>query len=107
MDIIIFILFTLLSFVLIALDIYRDIPYLGVFGGILLILMGTVISMDVVDVTQTFCQPTYNYTSISCIDQKLNVNTSMNAGIGAMFWLVGLGVVLDAIFFHSLNVRRD
>ena len=107
MDVILFILFSLIGFVFVGLDIYRDVPYLGVMGGILLILMGTILSMDIVNITQTFCEPTYNSTGISCIDQKLNVGNDMNIGIGAMFWLVGLGVVLDAVVFHSINAKRD
>jgi len=46
MDIMVFAVFLLLAIASIFIDFYKEVPYMGVLGGIIIILLGVFISVD-------------------------------------------------------------
>lgn len=103
----IYALFIIIALLCVCIDVFADIPYLGVFGGVMFILLGTVMAFDVPKVYRVFCDPGYNYTSIMCITRTVAVEPTMNTGISAMMWVIGLGILLEALYFGSNNIRRE
>lgn len=102
-----YVLFIVVALLCVVLDIFADVPYLGVFGGIMFILMGTFMAFDVPQIYRVFCESQYNQTGTMCITRLVTIEPTMNTGISAMLWIIGLGIILEAIYFRVNQVDRE
>jgi len=109
MDIFIFSIFVFIALFSIFIDFYKEVPYMGVLGGIILILLGVFVSVNVT-FTQSFCEFNSVNVTIDCVDHPLPFSSfasNFGIGVGGILMLVGVGVILDTYLRGKDKRRRD
>jgi len=107
LDILLFGLLLGFTLSVVALDFYKETIYLGVFGGVLLILLGIFLAGGG-NVTATYCDNFYNATQEDVCDYCCTTQTIGGAtsdgftieGIGALLMFLGAGQALYAVFTY-------
>lgn len=111
MDIIVFGALLAFAISVIGLDYYRNVVYMGIMGGIVLVLIGIFVSVDntftILACTGSCIVNSTVVSAQTCTTQSLSSGSSMVfIAIGAMLMLVGAGVVGDVVL-RSLKRREE
>ena len=103
MDIILFAVLLGFALTAIGFDYYRNVSYMGVIGGVMLVLIGMFLAGGTY-LTVTTCDNFYDFNATSCSNCCITTNIAgtgidgwLMEGFAVMMMLVGAGVVSDVI----------
>lgn len=99
MDLGVFSIFVLISFLSIIIGFWKKAPYLTVLGGMIMIFLGVFMDLDG-GFTTSECVYNSNSTAVECVNHSLptfSQYSDMQLLLGVLFLFIGIGVIIDSL----------